>query len=219
MTEEEKESESKPSVEIREIKENKDETELDKYRKRMYEPTSKKDIMYMLGNAIKVVPYEEISKYETLEELLQPYNVVGILYPNANNEEVGHWCCLFVMPNTQRLQYFDSYGCYIDENIVKFNEEDKRVKTHKMQKIPHALIQLILKSPYADDTYWNDYPLQSDRISSATCGLWCVTRLKNVYLNEEEFARQYYDMPISMGIEPDLAISALICKIYPEMCV
>lgn len=192
--------------------------ELDKYRNRMFNPTSKSDLMYMLGDAVKIIKYDEIKNFSTLKELLDPFQTVIILYPNANDSEVGHWCCLFLMPGTNFLQFFDSYGCFLDEKVGDFNEKDVKVQMHQKTKIEPKLLELILASDYADTTFWNDYPFQSNKIPTASCGLWCVVRIKNNRLNEEEFRALYLDAPEKQDILPDLLVATVICEMYPEKC-
>ena len=191
---------------------------LDKYRQRMFKATSKEDLMMMLGNAVKIIKYEEMKKYNTIQELLEPYQAVIMLYPNANHPEMGHWCCIFVMPGTSILQYFDSYGIWVDKKVSDFNEKDKKVKMHEMTRMDATLTKLILESPYGDSTYWNDYPFQADDIASCTCGLWCVIRLKCNHLNEEDFKEKFLDAPLGRNVLPDLLVSTMICDMYPEKC-
>lgn len=187
------------------------------YYKRMLKPTSKADLSYMLGDAIKIIKYHELENFSSLKDLLDPYQAVILLYPNANEQEVGHWCCLFQMPGSNILQYFDSYGCFIDDKVKIFNQTDGKVLMHEMNRISPTLLKLILDSPYADSTYWNEYQFQSNDIATSTCGLWVVLRLKNNHLNEEGFKKQFLDLPKSEGTLPDLLVAALICKMFPEL--
>lgn len=190
---------------------------LEKYRNRMLRPTSKKDLLYMLGDAVKIIKYEEIENFATLKDLLDPFQAVILLYANANDEEVGHWACIFVMPGTNILQYFDSYGCYIDDKIRTFNEADEKVLMHEQKRIEPKLVNLILESPYADSVYWNEYAFQTNSIATSTCGCWCVLRLKNNHLDEEGFKKVYLDLPTKQNILPDLLVATIICDTYPEM--
>ncbi len=199
-------------------------SELVKYRERMYKPTSRSDILHMLGNAVKVMAYEQIEGYSSLEDLLAPHNTVVLLYPNPqvdvnDDNAVGHWVCCFVIPGSDMLIYYDSFGCGIDAKVEEYNEEDINVRIHQRNRISPHLVKLILASPYADTTYWNHYPMQSDEVATATCGLWCVVRIKNNHLKEDSFKKVFLDIPLEAGILPDLLVSAMICNTYPEMCV
>jgi len=191
--------------------------ELDKYRRRMFTPTSKKDLEYMLDGKVKIITYKQLDDYKTIEDLLDPYQSVIILYPNHSDPEIGHWVTIFKMPGADNMmiEYFDSYGAYIDHPIDEFNKESKYL--HEPQRIEPKLIDLLIDSPYKNKVEWNEFPFQSDEVATDTCGLWCVIRLKNNVLNENAFKKTFYDMPEAMGILPDLLVSSLIVDMFPEM--
>jgi len=217
----------KPIVQVKDVTpKNPSMSLLDRSRDIMYQPTTKKDLDYLLGGKVKIVYHHALESYSSLDDLLQPYNTVIILYPNPGtlnqDQEVGHWCCCFLMPGTNILQYFDSYGVEPDEKIIDFNSQDQKVLYGKRQPIEHGLVKLILDSPYADSFQFNEFPFQDldgdiNKIGDvATCGLWCVIRIKYNFMDEYSFAKVFRDVPISRGISPDLYVSALICEIYPE---
>jgi hypothetical protein len=187
--------------------------ELEKYRARMLAPTSRKDLEYMLDNRVKIVSYDELQDYKSFRELMDPYQAVIILYPNHNDPDIGHWVTCFIMPGSNIVQYFDSYGCYPDEPVGEFNED----AIHERKRIEPKLLELLIDSPYADNVYWNETPFQSETIATSTCGLWCVFRLKNNHLTEDGFKKLYYDAPVNGGILPDLLVATLTCELYPEI--
>lgn len=201
---------------------------LERIRARMFKPTSRSDLQYMLDGRAKIVPYAELAGYRTLEELLEPYQTVILLYPSPNDTEVGHWVTFFVMPGTDFIQYFDSYGCDVDEPVGDYNEEKRREEEGLAPRNPDTIRQprriepyfteLLLASRYADRAAFNETPFQSDEVATATCGLWCVARIKNNYLGEDGFRRLYLETAEAHGLDPDLLVSAVICDLYPEMC-
>jgi hypothetical protein len=194
-----------------------EEENLEVYRNRMFTPTSKRDLLYMLDNKVKIVTYEELDNYKTLEELLEPWQAVIILYENHENAEIGHWVTIFKMPgaNNKMLEYFDSYGSFVDQPVSEWNKQAKRL--HEPNRIEPKLIELILESPYKDNVEWNEQEFQSSEIAVDTCGLWAVIRLKNNILNENGFKKKWYDIPASMNVLPDLVVSATIVDLFPEM--
>lgn len=197
---------------------------MEKVRERMFRPTSRRDIEYMLGDKIKVLTYDELLQYSTFEDLMDPYHAIVILYPNLSTPDLGHWVTCFVAPGTNSVIYFDSYGCYIDEPIRAYNEEaeeEEREKRllRKKRRLEPKLLELLIESPYDNEVFYNDTTFQSEDMCTNTCGLWCVVRLIcNIY-GENEFKKLYYDKPLSMDISPDLAVSNVICDIFPEMAV
>lgn len=188
---------------------------LDKYRKRMYLPTSRKDLEYMLNGKTNIVSYDEINGYKSFDDLITPYQSVIILYPSAADPNIGHWCCCFIIPgsNPSRVEYFDPYGCYIDQSVSDYNEET----LHQRRPLEPLLLELLIASPYANNVYWNETPFQSETRATQCCGLWSVLRLKCNHMTETEFEKLYFDAPTEQGILPDLLVSAIICDMYPEM--
>jgi hypothetical protein len=187
--------------------------------RRMWAPTSRQDIQHMMNNKVRVVSYKELEQFKTLDELLDPYQCVVLLYPNYGSEDVGHWCCLFSNSSNSYLEFFDAYGCFIDDKIAEFDERQEDDKSfHKPRKIEPKLIELILASNYGN-VHFNDMPYQSTKYDTNTCGLWCVARLKNKHLNEETFQKLYLELPLDNNQLPDMTLSNLIGNLYPEMRV
>lgn len=186
---------------------------LDKAFQLMETPTSKTDIENMLGKDITVISYNDLSKANSIDSLLTKNQSCVILYPNPGSTIIGHWTCLFVQEGTNNLNYFDSYGAFPDEMVGDYNKALGNGSLY-----PH-LLDLVEKSQYADNFYWNERQFQSfipnlntDPFIS-TCGFWCVIRIYSRHLNEKEFDDRYYKMPISKGIDPDLLVTSMICKL------
>lgn len=193
--------------------------DLQKIRRRVQTPTSKKDLMYMLHGAVKVLTYEDTLQYNTLDDLLGQYENVIILYPNSDNggsfdDPVGHWIALFSIPGSKpkSIQYFDSYGCYVDDMIQEYDQE---AEERGGEIIPTHVAKLIVESE--DEVDWNETKFQGLAGEANTCGLWCVIRIKNNHLNENQFKKIFHDLPISQGISPDLLVADMILNMYPEM--
>lgn len=186
-------------------------SELDYYREIMYSPTSREDLEYMLDNQVHIVSYQELLTFNTLDDLLEDYGAAIILYPNAGTN-VGHWCCIFFMPGTDIIQFFDPYGVYPDDQLDDFNYDSDTI--HKRTQFPPKILELLLDTPYR--VRYNEFPLQNLSLAANTCGLWCVFRLKNRSLTEEQFKKLFYDVPVNKNISPDLALSRLTSIVYPE---
>src|ERR1700722_337619 len=192
--------------------------QLNQTRQKMYDPTSMKDIEYMLNNKVKVITYDELANINDINDLLRPYMSCVILYPNLHNPQTGHWCCIFLSNSGERLEFFDSYGSYIDEKIQDYDNEVDELRDvfHKPKKIPTKLLELVYNSPY-QNVFFNHVPYQAQKIDTATCGLWCVMRLKNKHYTEDQFQKIFYDYPISEGFYPDMVLSLIIDELFPEM--
>lgn len=197
---------------------------IDTYKRRMYRPTSKKDLEYMLSGKCKIILYSELDQYNAIDELLNPFGCCIILYPSPTDEDIGHWTCTFRVPGADDLdqelkyEYFDSYGCTIDDPIEKYNKT--KTMLHKRGRIEPKLLKLMAEANHEGKYLnYNETPFQSNEFETSTCGLWCVMRLKENHLNEDHFRGEYYELPKGMDLEPDFFISAKICKLYPEMAV
>lgn len=209
-------------------------SKLNTYRKRMYKPTSRSDLMYMLQNKTKIVTYDELLEYNSFNELMEEFGSCIILYPNRSDPSCGHWCCIFIIPGTDRVEYFDPYGCFLEEPIKEYNDEErseiekdennqditKKQKFGERRLLEPKLRELLLKSDYVDNLYWNETPFQNVECGANTCGLWNVLRLKNSHLPELEFRKIFFDLPSNSNppVLPDLVVSSIICSLYPEMC-
>jgi hypothetical protein len=187
-----------------------------KLERMMYEPISRKDMEYMMAGKTKVISYEELHNFQSLGELLSPYQNVVVLYSSPSNPDVGHWCCMFA--SGDYCEFFDSYGCMIDDKIQQYNEYVQSHPTmHKQHVLEPVLLHLLLNSEYADNFHYNEFVYQSKDYQTATCGYWCILRLKNKHMNEYQFSKLYYDLPHEYDIMPDEFAVARINTLFPEI--
>jgi hypothetical protein len=188
---------------------------LEKARELITRPTSRKELLYLLGGKVDIYRYEDITNFNNLDDLLGKYRSVILLYPNSGDENIGHWVAVFEQPGTSQIQYFDSYGVFPDDHIEDIEFDDLR------EPIPPILREWFLDEiEKGRDIFWNETQFQALATKKgaeiANCGLWCAARIKANNLSEDEFKRLYYDLPISQNISPDLFVCALIATDYPE---
>jgi hypothetical protein len=124
-------------------------------------PLSGADLMELVRGKSKVVRYSNLHKYDTIEELLHPYNCIFLLY--ETRERFGHWVCVILHPDGV-LEFFDPYGYFIDEQL-NFVPNHFRQKSH--QQYPF-LSRLFLNSPYK--ITWNKMKLQKHEEDNNSCG-------------------------------------------------
>lgn len=166
---------------------------------RMRTPTSNKDLMKMMNGKLKVMLYEELPRYDKIEEVLEPHDNVIILYPTGEN--IGHWTALFRYPKSDEISFFDPYGQFPDS---QFEYVDKEAK------IEPYLSDLLSK--YKGEMEYNEYPFQKvgdEDYEINNCGIWCVNRLQNKNLNLKEYSKIYLEYPLSKNILPDIALCSL----------
>jgi hypothetical protein len=143
-------------------------------------PLSKTDIERAFDGRIKVLLYNELSNYKTIEELLYPYNRVCILYYWKKYH--GHWVCIFKNINN-RVEIFNSFGGFIDDTLKDISKD---FKNETNQNYKH-LTDLLYRG--GREVEYNDKQLQNDKAS--TCGRWCVYRMFRNDLTIEEFVNLF----------------------------
>lgn len=130
----------------------------------------------------KAILFEDIGNYDSIESLMGENPMLLIIY--RSKETYGHWTCLF--RNNFGLNYFNSYGTYIDKAIDNIPKEFKELSG---QNFPH-LLKLLSESPL--DVFWNDIKLQDS--DSQTCGRWVGYVMQTCAgsdISIEEFGRRF----------------------------
>lgn len=134
-----------------------------------------KQVQKISGFKPKVLTYPELIKYNSIEELLGNVEAVIILYLTSKN--YGHWCCLFKYPNSNKIEFFDSYGLIIDDELA-FVDDNFRVDNN--MAYPH-LTYLLTK--YDGPIEYNEFQLQDPNdTKSQTCGRHVGFRLRLRFL-------------------------------------
>lgn len=167
----------------------------------MSKALSDEDLHKICGDDVKIIKYPDIIQYNTIDELLQPYNKVIILYEFAPN--YGHWVSLMKHKNNV-IEHWDSYGLKVDDEM-KFI---KKMTTKKKYITPH-LTKLLYESPY--EILFNEFKLQSENPKIATCGRWGAFRLVMMKYSLEEFAYIFLN---NKFFKPDEYITILTNYLY-----
>ena len=71
---------------------------------------SDKDILRLVGNRANIILYPDLHKYNTLDQILDPYDACVLLY--EAKPRFGHWCCLLKTYdiNGALIEFFDQIG-------------------------------------------------------------------------------------------------------------
>jgi len=161
---------------------------------------SDKDVMQLVEGRAKVILYSELHKYKTLDELLEPYGAIFLLY--ELKKDYGHWCAVFKQ-DENTIEFFDSYGNYLDNQLKWIPKNFRKISD---QWYPH-LTALFYNSPYKNLTY-NEYPFQHKGNQISTCGRWSSLRLvmRNLPLNifADVFKHANSDDIVTYLTSPDL---------------
>jgi hypothetical protein len=138
------------------------------------------DIKDYLGR-VKIVPYSYIKTYADIDDLLEPFDKVVILYKTA--DDYGHWCCIFRVGNM--IEFFCSYGIMIDDQLA-YNK-NKKFKIQNEQD-HFYLTRLLAEAP--EKVSYNHYKFQKFGDHITTCGRWCILRLLNTDLTLKQFHKE-----------------------------
>lgn len=161
------------------------------------------EILKLLNGRTKVIKYSDLKNINNINELLFGYNSVVILILSKKN--YGHWVCL-----TRRgdiLEFFDSYGYFIDDPIY-FKNTPKYFRKINDQDFPH--LTALLLSCYEDyKITYNELRFQKMNPNISTCGRHVVCRIyyKNLDLYD------YYNFLKNIHKDLDKVVTILTHKI------
>jgi hypothetical protein len=147
---------------------------------------SEMDIRKVMKGKTKIIPYTDIYKFKSIDQLLYPYGHVFLLYLTKPN--YGHWTLIFKYPHKNEIHFFDSYG-YKPDTEFKFVKDMEFRK--KSKQIYHYLVHLLLNSTKKYTVSYNHFQLQDHNKKGkrhvATCGRWALARILNNNLDEYQF--------------------------------
>ena len=125
-------------------------------------------VLDLLDNKCNLVQYSDLHNIKSIDELLGPHKKCVLLYQTSAN--YGHYCCVWEYNDT--IFFFDSYGSKPDSQL---NFVPKDLK-QELNSNHNYLIRLMYDS--GKNVEYNQYQFQSREPNVATCGRWCVERLR-----------------------------------------
>ena len=159
------------------------------------ESLSSEQMNRALGGSVHIITYPQLATFNSIDDLLSPSGMAIILWLNKTNS--GHWRAIFMGPEANTVNVWDSYGLpicgelkFIPEHFAKISGETKDLLTNLLDKSGYNVTH-------------NTYKLQSFAPNMDTCGRWCIVRLKNRGLTNAQFAKQIKDLAKSQGRTPD----------------
>lgn len=159
-------------------------------------PLSNNDILRLLGGRTRVIHYEELAGFSSIESLLSPYGSAVILYPSVGN--VGHWTCvLYTVDDRGKkiIEFFDPYGLSVDKEFSY---------TDPSERNPRYMCHLLANSKY--DIEFNDHRFQHMTRDVSTCGRHVVNRIWNASMPLSVYSDLYGDDP---QVSSDEIVTAL----------
>jgi hypothetical protein len=188
---------------LKEIKKTKS---LESMKKILEYSLSDSDIRHILGDNCKIVEYNDLDKFESMEDLLpNDTDYVVILIESAPSK--GHWCS--ITKANKRITLFDSYGSKLEDELNFISKAMNRMLGNTKQELEN----LIKSVPDDYEVIYNKTKLQAEKPDISTCGRWNCAWLQMFKLGYdlEEFLRIVEEQCKSTGLPPDV----LMCKWIP----
>lgn len=129
---------------------------------------SNHDILNLLNNNCRIILYPDIHNYNSIDQILDPYDCCIILYESM--PKYGHWCAL-IKTDENNIEYFNPYGGFPDNSLDYISNEFRKQSN---QFYPY-LSNLMYKSDY--NINFNEFPFQQKKNDIKTCGRHCVVRV------------------------------------------
>ena len=125
-------------------------------------PLSDVDVKYYLGDDARVLIYDELAKYNTLEELLpESKSFIVLLFP-VKSETNGHYCALYRL--NDNIYYCDSYGFKPDKPL-SFSPKYKNTPKHLTMLFDNSTLPI----------YYNTIDFQNKKdLKMADCGRYSI---------------------------------------------
>lgn len=145
---------------------------------------SDSEVLRLVDHKAKVIIYNELKKYNTLDELLHPHGAVFLLY--ETRPDFGHWVAV-IKRNNDTIEFFDPYGIFPDEELQWTNTHTRKMLG---QDVPY-LTSLLYHSPYPNLEY-NEHKFQKLKDDVNTCGRWSALRIATKEMSLEQFKKLFH---------------------------
>ena len=158
------------------------------------------DLRNITNGKTNIMRYEDLMKYNNIENVLGDYGAVILLYQTVNRD-FGHYASLFKDSKHKNvLVFYDSLGIGLDEelNFSKFNQKNMD------NKIVKHLSDLIANSNYKVDS--NKVQMQKNSRDDNTCGRYAALRVRLRHLSNREFN---FMLKSNEQYDPDFWVSAI----------
>lgn len=148
-------------------------------RKLKMKALSGKEISEACNDGINIYTYAELAKFRTIDEAFGDKNSIALLY--ETKPRYGHWVGLFRHPSYNTIEFFDSYGYFIDEQLKFVPEKHK----HQLSEDYPYLSKLLYDSPY--NLIYNSVALQKSSNDISSCGRHVVLRCNMLDVPLDEY--------------------------------
>ena len=138
------------------------------YKKELAKMFSEQDFKRYFDMEGKILTYQDLEKYNSIEELLPDEKDFKIILTQVKKNS-GHWCVL--IRNKDKIIWADSYGMPPDAElrfVPSFMNKLLHQKIHQIHRLMKTCKDAGLKSEY------NHYKYQSENPNVCTCGRYAI---------------------------------------------
>jgi hypothetical protein len=170
-------------------------------------PLSDADILNSLPQNSKLIKYENLENYNTIQQLLPNKLDFCVLFFERKENE-GHWCCILRQNNV--IEFFDPLGLRPDKQLLF---TPKYLRKELNQDFPH--LSRLLNKAVDDgfDVIFNSVKYQKEAQGINTCGRHVLCRiiymLNNPNSTADDYKRFMDEKSRNYGLNHDLVVSRL----------
>jgi hypothetical protein len=130
------------------------------------------DILKFFNGKVKIVLYSDLRKYNNIDQLLNPFGRVALLYYREKEPNYyGHWISVF-KTSRNTIEVYDPYGSFIDDTLKTINTDFRK---ENYEYTPYLSKLLLNQKKYKVE--YNDVPLQMLKHGVNTCGRHAIVRM------------------------------------------
>ena len=170
---------------------------------------SNTDIFKIIGKST-VIKYPDLANKKSIFECFDSRNRCVLFFETVAGG-VGHWECLFYIPSTKTIHFFDSYGIKQD-GAEKFINQNTAVNLKENKPYLTNLINDAVSKGYKYEYNIHDY--QQWKGDVETCGKHVSNRLLNMNMDNDEYYNYMVSMKQKLGVDNfDQVVEEIIFKI------
>lgn len=134
-------------------------------------PLSDKEVVDLVDNKAKVVLYENLHKYDKIDQVFGNYDAIFLMYQQSPTW--GHWVGLLRRQKDKEYEFFDPLGYSIDEQLL-WTEPEMRKQLN--EDYPY-LTELLANAPDGWEIVENKTKFQKDAKNINSCGKHVFLRI------------------------------------------
>lgn len=166
-------------------------------------PLSDKDVVDLVDKKAKVVLYENLHKYDNLNQVFGKFDAIFLMYPTSSLN-YGHWVAVLKRNGGKQIEVFDPLGTKgIDDQLNWASPQVKAV----IGNVPQ-LTRLLLTTPDSVEIINNTTVFQKDNTNVSSCGRWASARIILKKYDLDEFKKTFKG-PKAAGIDSDDVVTML----------